>query len=98
MNLGPVKSALDLLEEDWDGTYGTNVRGTWLVSKYVCRRMVASNQEGSVINISSIVGVQRTYPPGGVAYASSKSALDTMTKVMQLNPHHHLHNGHVFCS
>ncbi|KAJ0791837.1 putative short-chain dehydrogenase/reductase SDR, NAD(P)-binding domain superfamily [Helianthus annuus] len=43
--------------------------------------MRAFNQTGSIINISSIAGLQRTYSPGSLAYASSKSALDTMTKV-----------------
>ncbi|MFS8001494.1 putative 3-oxoacyl-[acyl-carrier-protein] reductase [Helianthus anomalus] len=79
---GPYRSLLDLKEEDWDRTFGTNVKGSWLVSKYVCQQMLASNQEGSIINISSIAGLNRLLPHGAVAYASSKSALNTMTKVM----------------
>ncbi|KAL9998414.1 putative short-chain dehydrogenase/reductase SDR, NAD(P)-binding domain superfamily [Helianthus debilis subsp. tardiflorus] len=62
----------------------TNVKGSWLVSKYVCFQMRAFNQTGSIINISSIAGLQRTYSPGSLAYASSKSALDTMTKLMAM--------------
>ncbi|KAJ0808979.1 putative short-chain dehydrogenase/reductase SDR, NAD(P)-binding domain superfamily [Helianthus annuus] len=62
----------------------TNVKGSWLVSKYVCLQMRAFNQTGSIINISSIAGLQRTYSPGSLAYASSKSALDTMTKLMAM--------------
>ncbi|KAK9069272.1 hypothetical protein SSX86_013388 [Deinandra increscens subsp. villosa] len=82
---GPYKKSLDLEEEDWDRTYRTNVRGSWLVSKYVCQHMLAFDQEGgSIINISSISGVNRMLPHGAIAYASSKSALNTMTQVMAL--------------
>ncbi|KAD3336250.1 hypothetical protein E3N88_31769 [Mikania micrantha] len=81
---GPYKSSLDLEEEDWDRTFRTNVRGSWLVSKYVCRQMLAFDQQGSIINISSISGLNRLLPHGAVAYASSKSALNTMTKVMAI--------------
>ncbi|KAI7739326.1 hypothetical protein M8C21_020717, partial [Ambrosia artemisiifolia] len=38
----------------------------------------------SIINISSVAGLQRTYTHGSLAYASSKSALNTMTKVMAM--------------
>ncbi|KVI03401.1 uncharacterized protein LOC112513366 [Cynara cardunculus var. scolymus] len=80
---GPIRGSLDLSEEDWDRTFSTNIRGSWLVSKYVCLQMLALNQGGSIINISSTAGVGRVFPPA-VAYASSKSALDTMTKVMAM--------------
>ncbi|KAL8460064.1 hypothetical protein ACS0TY_031831 [Phlomoides rotata] len=39
---------------------------------------------GSIINISSISGLNRGQKKGGVAYSSSKAGLDTMTKVMAL--------------
>ncbi|XP_076958235.1 uncharacterized protein LOC143633906 [Bidens hawaiensis] len=81
---GPVQNPLDWSEEDWDKTFRTNVKGSWLVSKYVCLQMRACNHVGSVINISSIVGFQRAYSPGAVAYASSKSAINNITKVMAM--------------
>jgi len=37
---------------------------------------------GSVINVSSIAGVNRGHLPGGAAYASSKAGLNTLTKVI----------------
>lgn len=74
--------SIKLLEEDWDRTFRTNARGSWLVSKYICQQMVAFNQGGSIINISSIAGANRFLPSGAIAYASSKTALNTMTKVM----------------
>ncbi|KAK1427046.1 hypothetical protein QVD17_15728 [Tagetes erecta] len=81
---GPNRSSLDLEEDDWRTTFGVNVRGSWLVSKYVCKQMLASDQEGSIINISSVAGLNRMQPHGAIAYASSKSALNTMTKIMAM--------------
>ncbi|KAJ0816409.1 putative cyclopentanol dehydrogenase [Helianthus annuus] len=78
-------NSLDWSEEDWDEAFRTNVKGSWLVSKYVCLQMHTSNQAGSIINISSTAALHRsTYSPGCLAYASSKSALDTMTKVCSI--------------
>ncbi|XP_009588398.1 uncharacterized protein LOC107778112 [Nicotiana tabacum] len=81
---GSVHSPLDLSEEEWDNIYRTNLKGAWLVSKYVCIRMRDANQGGSVINISSIAGLNRGQLPGGLAYASSKTALNTVMKMMAL--------------
>lgn len=78
---GTVQSPLDLSEKEWNDTVRTNLTGTWLVSKYVCIRMRDAKIEGSVINISSIAGLDRGQLPGGVAYASSKAGVNTMTKV-----------------
>lgn len=81
---GAVKSPLDLTEEEWNHIMKTNLTGSWLVSKYVCIRMRDANQEGSVINISSIAATSRGQLPGGVAYASSKAGLNAMTKCLSL--------------
>ncbi|KAJ9548130.1 hypothetical protein OSB04_020673 [Centaurea solstitialis] len=81
---GNVMNPLELSEKEWDNTMGTNLTGTWLVSKYVCKRMHDANIRGSVINISSSVAVGRVYQPGVLAYASSKSGVITLTKVMAM--------------
>uniref|UniRef100_UPI001CB8F94E 3-oxoacyl-[acyl-carrier-protein] reductase FabG-like n=1 Tax=Erigeron canadensis TaxID=72917 RepID=UPI001CB8F94E len=81
---GPLQNVVDLSEEDWDRTFRTNVTGSWLVSKYFCFQMRGFDQGGSIVNISSIAGLNRIHPHGAVAYVSSKSALDTMTKVMAM--------------
>ncbi|WJZ93071.1 hypothetical protein VitviT2T_012033 [Vitis vinifera] len=36
---GTVKNSLELDEEEWGEGMKTNLNGTWLVSKHVCRRM-----------------------------------------------------------
>ncbi|XP_044505364.1 3-oxoacyl-[acyl-carrier-protein] reductase FabG-like [Mangifera indica] len=81
---GTVKTPLDLSEEEWNLVLKTNLTGSWLVSKSVCIRMRDANLGGSVINISSIAGLERGHLPGDVHYASSKAGLNTMTKVMAL--------------
>ncbi|XP_042488093.1 3-oxoacyl-[acyl-carrier-protein] reductase FabG-like [Macadamia integrifolia] len=81
---GSVKSSLNLSEEEWNNTIATNLTGSWLVTKYVCRRMCDANLKGSVINISSSAAVNRGQLPGSIAYASSKAALNTLTKITAL--------------
>ncbi|KAK6777083.1 hypothetical protein RDI58_023800 [Solanum bulbocastanum] len=72
-------------EEEWEHTFTTNLRGAWLVSKFVCRHMIDAKQGGgSIINVSSIAGLNRVLVPGGLAYASSKMALDRLTEMMAL--------------
>ncbi|KAI3801347.1 hypothetical protein L1987_29451 [Smallanthus sonchifolius] len=90
---GNVLSLFKLFEEEWDNTMRTNLIGTWLVSKYVCAYMRDANQGGSIINISSISGVNRVDGPGGVAYSSSKTGVNALTKVTNI-PQHGLR--HVF--
>ncbi|KAI3742292.1 hypothetical protein L1987_59972 [Smallanthus sonchifolius] len=79
---GNVRSPLELSEEECNNTMRTNLTGTWLVSKYVCTYMRDANQGGSVINISSISGLNRGEFHGGLAYASSKAVEQVMAMEM----------------
>jgi len=81
---GNVRSPLELSVEEWDQVVKTNLTGTWLVSKYVCIRMRDAERAGSIINISSIAGLNRGQLPGGAAYSSSKAGLNALTKAMAL--------------
>ncbi|KAJ0883369.1 putative 3-oxoacyl-[acyl-carrier-protein] reductase [Helianthus annuus] len=81
---GQPRHPLDYKEKDWEYMFRTNTTGSWLVAKHVGLRMRKAKRGGSVINISSITGTGRVYLPGGVAYASSKAAVNTMTKVMAM--------------
>ena len=40
-----------------------------------------AEQEGSIINISSIAGLDHGQSPGGVAYDSSKAGLNTFYEI-----------------
>lgn len=77
-----MHTPLDLTEDEWNDIIRTNLTGTWLVSKYVCRRMRDAQQGGSIINISSIAGLERGQLPGALVYSASKTAVNTMTKVI----------------
>ncbi|KAK2981091.1 hypothetical protein RJ640_012046 [Escallonia rubra] len=81
---GSIKSSLDWAEEEWNVVVKTNLTGSWLVSKYVGQRMRDAGQGGSIINITSISGLNRAQLRGGAAYSSSKAAMDTLTKIMAL--------------
>ncbi|TMW82969.1 hypothetical protein EJD97_003551, partial [Solanum chilense] len=82
---GSVSSSVELTEEEWNNTYNTNLRGARMVSKYVCKRMIDAKQGGgSVINISSAAALNRVIYKGSLAYASSKMALDMVTKIMAI--------------
>ncbi|KAK8950297.1 hypothetical protein KSP40_PGU002672 [Platanthera guangdongensis] len=81
---GGVNSPLDWPEEDWHNNISTNLTGSWLVSKYVCKLMRDSKIRGCVINMSSIGGIERGQLPGGLGYAASKTGLNAITKVMAM--------------
>ncbi|KAF6135309.1 hypothetical protein GIB67_033302 [Kingdonia uniflora] len=81
---GGVHSPLDLSEEEWNSMLTTNLTGSWQVSKYVCRRMRDAKIKGSIVNISSIAGLDRGQLPGGVAYSASKAGVNVLTRVMAL--------------
>ena len=50
---GTVNSPLQYDEEEWNTVINTNMRGVWLVSKCVSKRMRDAGKKGSIINISS---------------------------------------------
>ena len=70
-------SVLDTTLEDFERTMNINVTGVFLGMKTVVPHMV-KRQKGSIINISSVAGIQGT--PGFLAYGASKWAVRGMTK------------------
>lgn len=80
---GSVNSPLDWTEDEWHSNLSTNLTGSWLVSKYVCKLMRDAKIKGCVINISSIGGLDRGQLPGSLGYAASKTGLNSITKVIQ---------------
>ncbi|WOL19490.1 3-oxoacyl-acyl-carrier-protein reductase FabG [Canna indica] len=81
---GGVRSSINWSEEDWENVIGTNLTGLWLVSKHICKHMRNAKQKGSVINISSIGGLNRGKKPGAIAYNASKTGVHAITQVMAL--------------
>ncbi|KAK1382134.1 3-oxoacyl-[acyl-carrier-protein] reductase, chloroplastic [Heracleum sosnowskyi] len=82
---GSTSSAMKLTKEQWDHVLKVNLYGAWICSKYVALQMQAAKQGGSIINISSISGLNRVQSNGTVAYSSSKAGMHAMTTVMALD-------------
>ena len=63
--------------DEFDGVVRTHLRGTFLVSKAAARKMLRRRQ-GSIINISSVVG--RRGNAGQANYAAAKAGIIGLTK------------------
>nr|GMC78274.1 3-oxoacyl-[acyl-carrier-protein] reductase, chloroplastic-like [Ipomoea batatas]GME09482.1 3-oxoacyl-[acyl-carrier-protein] reductase, chloroplastic-like [Ipomoea batatas] len=81
---GSRQTPFDLTEKEWNDNIRTNLTGTWLVTKYVCLLMRNARLGGSVINISSLTGLNRGQFMGALAYSCSKSAVNTFSMAMAL--------------
>jgi NAD(P)-dependent dehydrogenase (short-subunit alcohol dehydrogenase family) len=74
------KSAIeDLSEEDWDRVMGVNLKGTFLCSQAVGRKMIKQDG-GCIINMASIAGHTSQINAG--AYSPSKAGVISLTKLM----------------
>ncbi len=72
-----------LLEEDeWDRVVDINLKGTYLVSKYVLPRML-EQESGSIVNLASVEGLEGL--AGALPYNASKGGVVLMTKTMALD-------------
>ncbi len=67
--------------EDWDRLINTNLRSTFLCSKYAGLAM--QKQGGSIINISSNHALATI--PNAEMYAASKGGINAMTRAMALS-------------
>lgn len=78
-NAGITKDGLfiGMKEKDWDKVIEVNLKGVFLCTKAVIRKMV-KQKYGRVINISSVVGVVGN--PGQVNYSASKAGIIGFTK------------------
>jgi 3-oxoacyl-[acyl-carrier protein] reductase len=78
---------LDLPYEVWKKVFVTNVDGTFMLSRAAARAMITQGDGGSIVNISSIAS--KLAPPATAAYASSKAAVNALSRSMalELAPH-----------
>jgi 3-oxoacyl-[acyl-carrier protein] reductase len=67
----------DLDLADLDAIHRVNVRGTFVINQQAARRI---RDGGSIVNVSS--SMVRVAPPALSAYAASKSAVDTLTRIL----------------
>ena len=71
---------LELTDEQWTRLTDTNLRGAWLCSQVYCRRVIAEQRKGSIINIGSIQAARVL--PGRTHYAPTKLGLEALTRNM----------------
>lgn len=76
-----VDGVLAMMSPDQiDSVLAINLTGTLKLSRLVIRSMLTSTQGGSIVNISSIIGL-RGYS-GLAAYAATKGGMDAMTRAL----------------
>lgn len=82
----PDGTLLDMTSQAWERVFSVNVTGSFMMMQAFARHCVRSGTRGAIVNIST--GSARSPRPGGAAYAASKAAVETMSKVfaMELGP------------
>jgi len=71
---------IEVKEEEWDQTINTNLKGTFLCSQAVAKKMIKSGIKGKIINMTSINAFQAEKTR--VPYDSSKGGISALTKTM----------------
>ena len=77
-----TKPLLEQTEEDWHGVVDVNLTGAWRMAQAVARHMVGHGRGGSIVNITSILGLRVAAQVPG--YVASKAALNHLTRAMAL--------------
>jgi len=72
----------DTDEEQWDDIIDINLKGTYLVSRYVIKEMKKKGVGGVIINNASTLGLKPV--PNTAAYSASKAGVVSLTKSMAL--------------
>lgn len=71
------KAALEITEEDWDVTFGVNLKGLFFLTQAVAKPMI-ERRKGKIINIASTMGL--VGGPTRTVYGASKGGVVTLTK------------------
>ena len=69
---------LELTDEQWTRLVDVNLRGAWLCSQVLCRKVVAGKRKASIVNIGSIQAAKVL--PGRTHYAPTKLGLEALTR------------------
>jgi NAD(P)-dependent dehydrogenase (short-subunit alcohol dehydrogenase family) len=86
------RNLVETSEEEWDATLNSNLKGTFLMSKYAIPH-IAKSGGGAIINNASIFGL---VGGGGVAaYCAAKGGIINLTRAMALD--HAAQNIRVNC-
>lgn len=77
--VAPHAALLDERVEVWDTVFAVNCRGTFLMTQAAARVLIEQGQGGRIVNFSS--GVTTRGSAGAAAYASSRAATESFTRV-----------------
>ena len=78
----PNSLIVDMSEEEWDRVWDINMKGMFLVSRAVLRRIIDCKPGGKIINMSSTASIRARV--GASHYCSSKAAISMFTQVLAL--------------
>jgi len=83
-NAGIARQAFltEITEEDWDAVLDTNLKGVFLVAQAAARAMIGAKKPGSIINISSVLGVRVS--KALASYIAAKAGVAHLTQAMAL--------------
>jgi NAD(P)-dependent dehydrogenase (short-subunit alcohol dehydrogenase family) len=77
------KPVAAVTEDDFDVVMDLNVRAAYFAAQCVAKRLIAAGKPGSIINISSQMGL--VGGPGRTLYCASKWAMEGFTRAMALD-------------
>jgi 3-oxoacyl-[acyl-carrier protein] reductase len=75
-----IRPVLDLEVDEWDEVLDVNLRGTWLVSRAVARRLRETGARGSIVNLASTAALVADAGEPGAHYNASKAGVVALTK------------------
>ena len=84
VGIGGPGTPADVEEEVWDRVLDVNLKSMMLGTKYAVPKMIESGG-GSIINISSIVGLRAGGGASSIPYAASKAGIIGMTATMAVH-------------
>jgi glucose 1-dehydrogenase/3-oxoacyl-[acyl-carrier protein] reductase len=70
----------ELTDRQWEEVTNVNLKGGWMASQILCKRLIAESRKGAIINIGSIQAGRVL--PGRTHYAPSKLAIEALTRNM----------------
>lgn len=73
---------LEMESDFWDRVMGINLKGAFLTSQAVARRMVADGRQGAIVHVASNSGIFGGR--GRAAYGASKAGLINLTQTMAI--------------